>query len=83
MKLSAKLEQHGEAFNIFIGQQSLLPKAPLALNAPMPHKHPYANLRQKPRPAGPAELLPPMLLDEGQTGLEVSLGNHARHFQLH
>ena len=30
MKLSAKLEQHGEAFIIFIGQQSLFrPKAPL------------------------------------------------------
>lgn len=83
MKLSAKPEQHGEAFIIFIGQQSLLAKAPLAPNALMPHNTPDANLRQKPRHPSPARLLRTLLLDAGQTGLEVPLGHHAGDIQFH
>ena len=46
----------------------------------MIHKVVHENLRKKPRHLGPSGLLPPVLLDEGQAGLEVSMGDHARDF---
>ena len=49
----------------------------------MPHAVPHANLRQEPRPSGPARLLREVLLDACEVSLEVPMGHNAGDLQQH